>query len=913
MTGIGHAKPLLGRAEELETLRLLFAAARNSVGGALVVQGDAGVGKTSLLEAALEEISGMRVLRIAGFAAESALAFSALQRLGGPLSSYLTGIPDAQRSARRVASGLAVGAPPQRALVGLATLSLLAAAGDDVPTICAVDDTHLLDGESLDVMGFVARRLSAESVVLVFATRPDEEVSRALAGVTRLPLAGLDAESGAALLRESLGGELDPTIVAEFVHVSGGNPLALRELGSERTAEELTAAAIAHSPTPIGHQLEMHYTERVRSLPEDTQRWLLVAAAESTGDASVVRSAASALTVADSASSAAERAQLVSVHGSVRFRHPLVQAAVYNSAADPDRRRVHGALREETAARGLRELAAWHAAAASSGLSAEVSEELVAVADLAAARGGLGTRARLLARAADLAPGAATRHQLLVSAAEAAIGSGAALLARQLLERVDTAQLDRIGRGRTLLVGVLCALFLSDPIELRHGVLRLLEAADEFGGIAPDLEQKALLLALTFVQTSEQGTQGVTIDQVARRVRQGAEVLDSNYAVALDATSSFVLDDYAHAAPRLRDAVAMLDALDDAALLEFSFYSVSPTVGLWDADAASRLLRRTVQVGQQMGALREVDAALWVLSAVELSRVNPRLAGEYLAQAEDLRRALGYAEQQMANPALLVWQGKPRTPIEQIALAMRDAGVGGIARMTIGALAINEIADGEYQRAFERLSDLVANPHLQASFHHIPELVEAGIRSGNRDAARTAARDLHRYAEVADTPWVRGLDARCRALLATDAVAEAHFEDSLARLNAPSHRGDLARTRLLYGEWLRRMRRRTEARAQLTAARSIFEAVGAAAFARRAGRELSAGGDKRQETMALRGDLTVQESEIARMAAHGATNAEIAAALFISTNTVDYHLRKVFRKLSVTSRRQLAEHFPPTA
>ncbi|TQJ31477.1 AAA family ATPase [Microbacterium sp. SLBN-146] len=905
-------KALLGRGSELDTLRSLFAAARNSAGGTLLVQGDAGVGKTTLLEAALEDVAGMRVMRITGFAAESSLAFSALQRLGRPLSSYTGSIPEAQQTALGVASGLAIGAPPQRALVGLASLSLLAAAGDDIPTICVVDDTHLLDRESLDVMGFVARRLSAEAVAVVFATRPDEEVSRALAGVPRLELAGLDAESGATLLRESVDGELDPSIVAEFVNLSGGNPLALRELGSEWTAEELTAAAIAHSPTPIGRQLEAHYTERVRSLPEHTRLWLLVAAAESTGDASVVRSAATALGLDDAASATAERAGLVSVHDSVRFRHPLVQASVYNSAADPDRRRVHGALRAETAARGQRELAAWHAAAASSGLSAEVSEELAAVADLVAARGGLGSRARLLARAAEIAPEPAASHQLLVSAAEAAIGSGAALLARQLLERVDTSQLDRIGRGRTLMVGALCALFLSDPVELRHGVVGLLEAADEFHDIAPELEQKPLLMALTFAHTSEQGTQGVTIDQVARRVREGAGVLDGHYAVALAATSSFILDDYATAAPRLRDAVTMLRELDDAALLEFSFYSVNPTVGLWDADAASELLRRTVRVGQQMGALREVDAALWVLSAVELSRVNPRLAGEYLAQADELRRALGYVEQQMVNSALLAWQGMPRATVEQISHGMREAGFGGIARMTIGALAINEIADGEYQRAFDRLSDLVANPQMQASFHHIPELIEAAVRSGNRDAARTAAQDLHRYAEVAGTPWVRGLDARCRALLATDADAETYFEESIAHLSAGSHRSDQARTRLLFGEWLRRVRRRTEARAQLTRALSIFEDVGADAFARRTRRELAAGGDPQRATPPLRGDLTAQEAEIARMAGHGATNAEIAAALFISANTVDYHLRKVFRKLDVTSRRQLAEHFPQT-
>lgn len=907
---IEHGEKLLGRTDESESLRSLCAAARNAVGGALLVLGDAGVGKTTLIEAALNELNGVRVLRITGFAAEATLAYSALQRLGRPLAEFLGAIPESQRAALRVAAGLTDGQPPQRAIVGLGSLSLLAAAGDDVPTICVVDDAHHLDAESLEVLGFVARRLSAESVAIVFGARPDDAVATALAGVPRLHLSGLDAESAAAVLRDSVTGDLDPMIVADFVTFTGGNPLALRELGSQWSPGELTAAALAHSPVPIGRRLETVYSERVRSLPANTQLWLLVAAAESTGDASVVRSAATMLGAPDAASSPAEEIQLVAVRDSVRFRHPLVQSAVYNSASDPDRRRVHAALHAETAARGLRELAAWHAAAACSGVSGEVAHELAAVSDLAGARGGHGSRARLLARAAEIAADPAARSQWLVSAAEAAIGSGAGMLARQLLDRAEPDHLDPVGRGRRLVVRVMCALFLSDPIELRQGVATLLAAADEFHGVHPALEQRALLLALTFVQTSEESAQGVSLRELALRLRDGAESLEGPYAIALRATSSFVLDDYAVAVPRLREAVAMLDGLDDAALIEFSFYAVSPCIAQWDADAASRLIRRTVRVGRELGALREVDAALWVLSAVELSRVNPQLAGDYLSQADELRRALGYGDQQMVNAGYLAWLDTPRTAVDQIARGMRDAGYGGIARMSLGALAINEIADGEYQSAFERLSRLVERPFLQASFHHIPELVEAALRSGNRAAAQVAGGQLHRYAEIARTDWVCGLDERCAALLAADSDAESHFTASIALLDTPGHRGDCARSRLLYGEWLRRMRRRNDARTQLIAARQVFEDVGAHAFARRALRELLAGGEKAEDLVPARGGLTAQEAEIARLAAHGATNAEIAASLFISTNTVDYHLRKVFRKLDVTSRRQLSDRLP---
>lgn len=901
--------PLIGRSEELAVIHGVVAAARNGSGGALFVEGDPGIGKTALIDAAIDDLAAVRVLRITGIEVESTIPYAALQRLGASLAPLASGIAGAQRDALRVAVGLSEGEPPERALVGLGALSLLAQAGDELPTLCVVDDAQHLDAESLEVLGFVARRLSAERVAFLFAAREDPAVTRFLAGVPRLELSGLDRTSAVALLGESIEGFLDPTIAAEFVAFTGGNPLALRELGVEWSAERLVAAVIANVPVPIGRTLEAHYERRVSALPDRTQLWLLVAAAESAGDLQVIRSVAAVLGLHSADSSPAEAAQLVGVRDTVRFRHPLIRSAVYGRASDADRRRVHQALHAETAARGQREVAAWHAAAAAEGVSEEVARELAAVAELAGARGGLESRARLLARAADLAPTPTDRSAWLLAASEAAISGGTALLARQLVGRIDSDALDPVGRGRVLLIGAMCALFLSDPLQLRHSVADLLSAADAFRGIVPALEQRALLLAATFIATTEDASVGVTLPQLGRRLREGAESLESPYAIALRATSALILDDYAAAAPRLRDAVAMLDGLDDRALLDFSFYAVSPCIALWDADAASRLLSRTVDVGRARGALREVDAALWVLSAVELSRMNPRLAGEYIARADELRRALGYGDEQAVNAALLAWQGIPRATVDQIARGIGDAGFGGVARMAREALAVNEIGDGDYRAAFGRLTAPAEQSFLQAGFPQLVDLIEAAARSGNRARVRDAFAQLRVFAEVSGSRWARGMYSRCEALMAEDADAEVevHYAASIELLDTPGHRGDCGRSRLLYGEWLRRIRRRSDARVQLQAALDAFEAVEAGAFAARARRELKAAGAEPTTSSTRWSALTPQEREIARLASGGATNSEIAGMLFISSNTVDYHLRKVFRKLEVTSRRQLAE------
>ncbi|TDN91825.1 LuxR family transcriptional regulator [Microbacterium sp. BK668] len=899
---------LLGRAAESERLRALLTGVRNRSGGALLVAGEPGIGKTSLVEAALHDHAhALRVLAVQGVEVESGIAFGALQRLGGPLIEFVSGLPPAQRAALRIAAGVDEGPPPQPPLVGLGFLSLLARAGADRATVCVIDDAQYVDAESLFVLGFVARRLSAERVGLLVAARTDEGVEAALAGVPRMELGGLDTEAGSALLQSGVRGLVDPTVAAEYVRYTAGNPLALRELATELSADELTSTAIAHSPVPIGGRLEMIYSHRMSELSAPSRLWLLVAAAESSGDPAAVEASARALGVPPGASAAAERIDFVAVRETVRFRHPLIRSAVYGAATDADRRRVHQALGDHALSRGQLDIAAHHAAAAVRGPDAAVAAQLGAAADAAGARGGMLSRAHLLARAAELSPDSAAGSERSVAAAESALSAGAARLALQLLARAEESALDDIGQARRLIVEAMAGLFLSEPEGLRAGMAKLIAAADLVGDEAPELRMQALLLALNSATVTEEQAVGATVRELGLRMRAASDGEDIT-AVVLRAASSFILDDYAAAAPVLRRAVEALRAESGSSLTSLAFFVTVPCVALWDWDAAADLLRRSAETGRATGALRDVDACLWILSAVELSRVHPKAAADHLAQSAELRRALGFGDEQAVNAAMLAWEGTPSAVVEQIAHAVHEAGWGGISRMAAGAIAINEIAAGSYESAFERLTPLVRRPFLQASFHHLPEYVEAAVRSGNRAAAQWALAQIESYADASGSAVARGLFLRSLALLSDDADAEEHFLAAIERF-PDSHLGDRARARLLYGEWLRRVRRRADAHAQLSLAFRAFSTVGASTFAERARREILAAGGSVSSHSTPMDPLTSQERQVALLAARGATNAEIAATMFISPNTVDYHLRKVFRKLEISSRRQLSDRF----
>ena len=715
------------------------------------------------------------------------------------------------------------------------------------------------------------------------------------------------------LLQRSVRGVIDPLLATRIAEETGGNPLALIDLGGAFSARELTESVLAAAPVPIGDRLERHYLERFRTLSGPSQRWLRVAAAESTGEVALIDDAASRLGLPTDAASEAERANLVAVRGAVSFRHPLVRAAVYNGMPAADRRRAHEVLAAVADDRGRVDLAVWHAAAAAVGTDDPLAARMEELADSAGARGGSASKSQLLARAAELTSTGPVRDARLLASAEAAAEAGAAQLAYEQLDRLDVGDLDPVSLGRALQLRVALAMFVADADVIANSTETLLRAAELFKGRAPELEQRALLQAFEVDLTSEWSVTRALLPHLGSRLAAGARVAAGPRSIALAGLAAFILDTYEDAVPAMRRAVDMLRAADDAELLDLGYFGVALTMGLWDETTCVELLERQAAAARDAGALRILDTTLWLLSLVELIRGDAVASGRYVEQVRELRRAIGYDAEQVVNASHLAWSGEPTAVVAQIADAVLATGFAGAWTVAMSGLSSRDIADGRYRDAYERIRPMIEREYLQVTFQQLPDFVEAGVRSGRAEDVRFAVERLAMFADVSGTPWIRGLAARSAALLAPEHEAEAAYAAAVDHLGRSTARGDLGRAHLLYGEWLRRTKRRREAREQLRAALDVFTRVGATAFAARARRELEVTGEHvshHRPGEDVSAALTPQESTVARMAAAGRTNVEIGAALFISVNTVDYHLRKVFRKLGVTSRRQLSERLP---
>ena len=903
---------LLGREAELQQLDALVGQARNGRAGALLLCGEPGIGKTALLDVASRRTVGHQLLRADGYEAESTMPFAALQRLLTPLRAHLPVLPSRQQQALRVAAGVAEGPAPDRFLVGLGVLGLLAAAGEVAPVLCVVDDAGLLDVESLDVLAFVARRLEAESAVLLFASREAVHIDEHMAGVPRLQIDGLAAESAAALLMASSPEQLDPAAAARVAAATGGNPLALIDLGREFDARHFRESILADEPLPVGPRLERFYLRRVRRLAPEPQLWALVAAADSTGNLSLIEDASRQLGVAGHAAHAAEASGLVELGVSVRFRHPLVRAAVYNAAPAAERRRVHAALAAAAANLELVQLEAWHAAKATVGTDASVADRLERVADMAGSRGGYASRASVLAYASSLTPDQPLKYARLVAAAEAALATGAAQVAGSMLDEVDEDLLDPLARGRMVAVRASVALFTTDPALRQSGADMLIAAAAMRHHSRR--AQAALVQAFYFTLPAERAATGVSLAELGRQLEAGAGLEEDEAAKILRGLSALILLPYDQAVPVMRDAVQAIEDLDGDGLLRYGVISVVLTSALWDAPGRRDCLERTAAAARSAGSIRLLDQVLWAMSMAELRGGTPRRAGECIEQVRDLRRAIGHDPARVQSPALLAWIGAPHDRVEQVAQAAASTGVHSMYAAAMSALAVCDIADGAYEKAYARLQPLIGEPFLHVTPLEYGDFIEASVRSGRPDEALGLVRRLEDMAAANNSDWTRGVAHRSRAMIEGDIGAtEEHYKAALTALNTPGVEIELARTHLVYGEWLRRSRRRREAAEQLRTAHDLFEHGQAPAFAERARRELQALGETAQPTgIATEPGLTPQESAAARLAATGHTNAEIGAAMFLSANTVDYHLRKVFAKLGISSRRQLADMLTTT-
>ncbi|WP_419703549.1 AAA family ATPase [Promicromonospora sp. NFX87] len=911
---MGKAGALLGRDEEQHRLAALLGAARNGRGGSLLVLGEPGIGKTCLLTDAARR-TGVDVLRLDGYESESAMPFAAVQRLATVLQGHYPVLPERQRQAVQVASGVADGPAPDRFLVGLGMLGLLAAAGTARPLVCLIDDAHLIDSESLDALAFVARRIAVEHVAVVFAARDEEGFADRIGGVPQLVLTGLGLDAAVRLLNHSATTPFAPSAAAAIARATGGNPPALIDLAGDALVHELPDLGLDGAPVPVGQHLEAHYVRRVRQSDPGVQPWMLLAAADSTGNVDLLTAAAADLGLRPDGGDRAEIAGLVELEPVVRFRHPLVRSAVYNAAPGAERRRVHGALARAAEQLGLVQTEAWHAARAVLGTDPEVADRLAHSADLAARRGGLVSQATILTRAAELSPPGPARSARQIGAAEAALAAGAVHIAQQLVDQIDPAAVDPVTRGRTVTVRSALGLFVADPDGVRGSTAAHLQAADEFHGQDPTREQRALLNAFQAVCTAERLIRGTNLDALGRRLVAGAEMADGPESVVLSGLGALILDPYEQAVLPARAALEAVLALPDHEMMRLGSVMAALGTFLWDDAARSAALDRAAGAARDAGALQLLDSLLWIMALSELWGGTLRRAVALDELVREVRRAMGYDAENVLNAAVMAWAGAPREVVTAISDGADATGFGGVSSAGQACLAVGELADGSYQEAYERLHPLVRDPFLHSTPTYYPDYVEAAARSGHQDDAERVATLLVRLAAANGSPWCHGLAERALALVgAEDAVGpEPHYAASIDALSKTGAEMDLARSHLVYGEWLRRARRRREAGEQLRLALRHFRHSGADLFVPRTTAELaplSAPGDVGDTPRQF--DLTTQEHTIAQLAAAGRTNSEIAANLFISPNTVDYHLRKVFQKLGVSSRRQLADRLTPT-
>jgi DNA-binding CsgD family transcriptional regulator/tetratricopeptide (TPR) repeat protein len=911
----GGAMELVNRRAECGVLDRLIEAVRTGESRALVVSGEAGVGKTALLEYLAERASGCRLARIAGVQSEMELPFAALQQLCAPMLDKLQGLPVPQRDALEIAFGTSSGsAPPDRFLVGLAVLSLLSeVAAEAQPLVCLIDDEQWLDRASAQVLGFAARRLGAESVGLVFAARvPSSDI----AGLPDLVVGRLGETDARALLDAVLTGPLDSRIRDRILAETRGNPLALLELPRGLTPQELAGGFGLPGAVRLSGGIEENFRRRVDILPDQTRRLLLVAAAEPIGDPVLVWGAAARLGIDAEAAAPATEAGLVEFGMRVRFRHPLVRSAVYGSASPQERQLVHRALSEVTDPERDPDRRAWHRAHAAAGPDEAVAAELERSAGRARARGGMAAAAAFRERATMLTLDPIHRTERALDAASAKIKAGAFGAARDLLSIAEAGPLSDFQQARIELMGAELA-FLTDRGSEAPPLL--LKAARRLEPIDPELSRATYLQALTAGYFAGRLALAGGVEEVARAAALAPPPSHPPRApdLLLDGLVAHHITGYSAGLPILREALHAFGT-DVSVDEELRWHWVAGIVAryVWDDDSWQVLSDRHVGLARSVGALSELPVALNSRAFMLLFSGELSGAAALIQQLQPAIQATGSNRVPYSALGLAAFAGREAEAATMIDMITRDVnllgeGVGLTIIEWASALLHNGIGNYEKavtaaQHATEYLGEMITPPWAAV------ELIEAAVHSGRSDMAAEALPRLAEITTASGTDWALGIEARSRALLADGDTAERFYRESIDRLGRTRIRADLARAHLLYGEWLRRERRRIDARAQLRIAHDMLDTMGMDAFAERARRELEATGETARGRTLAPGDeqLTAQETQIARMARDGLSNPEIGARMFISPRTVQYHLRKVFTKLGIESRSQLDRVLP---
>jgi DNA-binding CsgD family transcriptional regulator len=904
------ATVVLGRGSEREILDRVLNRALSGHGSTIVIHGQPGIGKSTLLSYAVDSAAGFQVLRAVGNEAENELPFAAAQQLCLPSLATLEELPAPQRDALGVAFGQVAGPAPDRLFVGLALLGLLSRLASKAPVLCVVDDAQWLDRESAQAFAIVARRLGSEHIAFLFGARA---VPSDLSGLPGLPIEGLGRADARDLLRSALPDPFDEHVLERIVAETRGNPLALLELPHGLTPTELAGGFALPVSVPVVGRIEASFQRRISRLPAPSRRLLLVAAAEPTGDPGLVWRAAKHLGVDESAAAAVEADGLLEMSPRVIFRHPLVRSAVYEAESPADRRDAHRALAEATETVVDPDRRAWHRAQAAWHPDDEVAMELEASAGRAQARGGLAAAAAFLERAAELTVGSRHRVARTLAAAEAKRQAGALEAALELASNAERSPLDDHQRAQ---LDVLRARVSFTSQRGRDAPGLLLTAAQHLERHDPQRARETYLDAITAALFAGNLANGGHARDVARAVLAAPQPLGPPSAsdLLLQGLALLVAEGPAAGTPISKQALEAFrrDALSAEERLRWSWLAGRTAAFIWDYDTWDALTRRQVEAARAAGAFSVLPLTLSTTAGVQLFAGRLSEAESLFEQAEAVADATDTRTARYAAVLVAAFRGCEREARKLIDAAAQDfaergEGMGVTLTRCAEAALYNGLA--RYDQAYVAATDALEDPYeLWFWPWSTVELIEAASRTGRAAIAITAFERLTESTAASGTAWAAAVEDRCRALLSEGALAEKSYRSAIDRLVPTALRLDLARTHLLFGEWLRRENRPADAREELRAAHTLFTEFGSENYAERARVELRATGERtRKRSLDSSGHLTPQEARVAQLVAQGGTNAEIAAQMFISPSTVEYHLHKVFRKLGVRSRTQLAK------